>query len=156
MINCCKFIRLGGLIDLSARWARLSGRCVAFLALLSACVLPSSALAGDVSILGATFRGAGEGRWNVSVTLRHADSGWEHYADAWRVSGNDGVVYGTRTLLHPHETEQPFTRSLSAVVIPKTVTVVFVEAHDKVHGWAKLRLPVDLATARDGIVKAEP
>jgi hypothetical protein len=119
-------------------------------------VLPLSALAGDVSILGATFQASGEGRWNVSATLRHADSGWDHYADAWRVSASDGVVFGTRTLLHPHETEQPFTRSLSAVMIPKTVTEVFVEAHDKVHGWAKLRLRVDLATARDGIVKAKP
>lgn len=150
MIDWCTFIRLG------ARGRRLSGRCVAILALLSACALPSTALAGDVSILGATFRASGEGRWNVSVTLRHDDSGWEHYADAWRVSGTDGVVFGTRTLLHPHETEQPFTRSLSAVVIPKAVTEVFVEAHDKVHGWATRRLSVDLATARDGIVKAMP
>ncbi|MFT5450037.1 MAG: hypothetical protein ACI9DC_005239 [Gammaproteobacteria bacterium] len=42
------------------------------------------------------------------------------------------------------------------MVIPQAVTTVFVEAHDKVHGWAKLRLAIDLATVRDGIVKAKP
>ncbi|MFT5450038.1 MAG: hypothetical protein ACI9DC_005240 [Gammaproteobacteria bacterium] len=88
MIDWCELIRLG------AQAGRLGGRCVAILALLTACVLPASALAGDVSILGATFQTSENGRWNVSVTLRHADSGWEHYADAWRVSGKDGVVLG--------------------------------------------------------------
>ena len=147
MINWFKSARLS---------ARRSGGYAALMALLLACCVPSSAWADDVSILGAKFRGGAQERWNVSVTLRHADTGWEHYADAWRVISKDGAVFGTRTLLHPHETEQPFTRSLSGVDIPKAVTVVFIEAHDKVHGWAKQRLRVDLATARDGIVEAKP
>ena len=100
--------------------------------------------AGEVSIEDARLRAQGDGRWHADVTLRHADSGWEHYADAWRVVGADGEVYGTRTLLHPHEHEQPFTRSLSGVAIPAGVSTVWVEAHDKQHGWSEQRLQVEL------------
>ena len=59
-----------------------------------------------------------------------------------------GDLLATRTLYHPHEKEQPFTRSLSGVVIPPVTPVVFVEAHDKVHGWSKQRLRVDLSKPR--------
>ncbi len=103
--------------------------------------------AGEVEIVHARFRHSGAGTWSVDVTLRHADSGWEHYADAWRVVAGDGTVLGTRTLYHPHETEQPFTRSLGGVAIPASMTVVDVEAHDKVHGWSPRRVQVDLEKA---------
>lgn len=84
------------------------------------------------------------GKWTVSVTLQHADTGWDHYADGWRVVTADGKVLGHRTLYHPHVNEQPFTRNLSGINIPTGVNTVFVEAHDKVHGWNKQRLEVDL------------
>ena len=84
------------------------------------------------------------GNWTVSVTLQHADTGWDHYADGWRVVTADGKVLGHRTLYHPHVNEQPFTRNLSGINIPAGVNTVFVEAHDKVHGWNKERLEVDL------------
>ena len=86
--------------------------------------------------------------WTVSVTLQHADTGWDHYADGWRVVTADGKVLGHRTLYHPHENEQPFTRSLSGIKIPVEVNTVFVEAHDKVHGWNKKRLEVNLQQAQ--------
>ena len=86
--------------------------------------------------------------WTVSVTLQHADTGWDHYADGWRVVTADGKVLGHRTLYHPHENEQPFTRSLSGITIPVEVNTVFVEAHDKVHGWNKERLEVNLQQAQ--------
>ena len=86
--------------------------------------------------------------WTVSVTLQHADTGWDHYADGWRVVTADGKVLGHRTLYHPHENEQPFTRSLSGIKIPVEVNTVFVEAHDKVHGWNKERLKVNLQQAQ--------
>jgi hypothetical protein len=103
--------------------------------------------AGEVEIVHAHFRHSGAGTWSVDVTLRHADSGWEHYADAWRVVAGDGTVLGTRTLYHPHETEQPFTRSLGGVAIPASMTTIYVEAHDKVHGWSPRRVQVDLQKA---------
>lgn len=45
------------------------------------------------------------------VTVSHPDSGWDHYADVWRIYGPDGQLLAERILVHPHETEQPFTRS---------------------------------------------
>ena len=111
--------------------------------MLSVLLAGGPCLAGEVEIVHAAFRELGPGEWQVDVTLRHDDSGWEHYADAWRVVGEDGAVLGTRTLYHPHVTEQPFTRGHS-VAIPAGRRKVFVEAHDKVHGWADTRLEVDL------------
>lgn len=71
-----------------------------------------------------------------SVTLSHPDTGWDHYADAWEVLDADGNSLGIRELLHPHETEQPFTRSLSGVAIPAGATVVYVRARCNVDGWS--------------------
>ena len=52
--------------------------------------------------------------WTFSVTVRHNDEGWDHYADIWQVLHPEtGEVLGERVLLHPHDTEQPFTRSQS-------------------------------------------
>ncbi|MEM8790303.1 MAG: hypothetical protein AAGE80_01700 [Pseudomonadota bacterium] len=93
-------------------------------------------LAGDVEITDAKARKSGD-TWRFDVTLLHGDTGWDHYADAWRVVGPDGTVYGTRILAHPHVNEQPFTRSLSGVEIPSGVTSVTIEAKDSVHGWAE-------------------
>ncbi|RKZ34146.1 MAG: hypothetical protein DRQ37_08020 [Gammaproteobacteria bacterium] len=104
--------------------------------------------AGDVEVVRAIFQQRGAGDWYVSTTLRHADTGWKHYADAWRVVDAKGTVLGTRTLYHPHVDEQPFTRSLS-LRIPKETDVVFVEAQDLVHGWSPRRIRVDL-TANKG------
>jgi len=82
--------------------------------------------------------------WTAQVTLRHADSGWDHYADGWRVVSPDGKELGYRTLYHPHVNEQPFTRSLSGIPIPTSINEVIVEAHDKVHGWSPDRVTIDL------------
>ena len=74
--------------------------------------------------------------------MQHADEGWDHYADAWDVVAPDGTVLGTRTLLHPHETEQPFTRVLSGVAIPDDVVQVTIRAHDSIHGYGGQELTV--------------
>jgi len=82
--------------------------------------------------------------FHFSVTLKHADAGWQHYADAWRVVDEKGAVLGTRTLHHPHVDEQPFTRSLGGVKIPENIKLIYVEAHDKVHGWNKIKVKINL------------
>lgn len=102
-----------------------------------------SVAAGEVEIVAAEAT-PGDSGWRFSVTLRHADTGWDHYADAWRVVGPDGAVYGVRVLAHPHVNEQPFTRSLSGVAIPAGVRVVWIEARDTVHGWARERFRLAL------------
>lgn len=105
----------------------------------------SAGIAGEVEIVAAEVSSVGNGRFSAQVTLLHADSGWDHYADAWRLALDDGTVLGTRTLLHPHDNEQPFTRGLGSVVIADDVTEIFVEAHDSVHGWSGQRLRVELS-----------
>jgi len=121
---------------------------------LAALLAPGTApLAGEVQVLGVELAQSNAGTWSASVTLEHGDTGWEHYADAWRLVGDDGRVLATRTLYHPHETEQPFTRSLSAIAIPPGVTRVFVEAHDTVHGWSPRRLEVNLGAVDQGRIK---
>jgi hypothetical protein len=47
-------------------------------------------------------------------------------------------------LYHPHEDEQPFTRSLAGVVIPAGVRQVKVRARDSVHGYGKQEFLVDI------------
>ena len=115
-------------------WKKLT--IVAFTALVSTSVVADEVKIVDVK---AFKRGSG---WHFNVTLRHADDGWKHYADAWRVVTEDGTELGTRTLYHPHVEEQPFTRGLGDIVIPSGTKSVYVEAHDKVHGWSKKRYEV--------------
>ncbi len=126
---------------------RFFRRCLIALAVTQWALLSAPAQAGEVGIEFARFEHQGNGVWRVSVTLRHADTGWDHYADAWRVVAADGAVIGTRTLYHPHVDEQPFTRSLDGVKPPAGATRVFVEAHDSVHGWSPVRIQVDLQSS---------
>ena len=106
-------------------------------------LLAAPALAGEAEIVDAAATKSGE-TWTFRVTLAHGDTGWDHYADAWRVLTPEGEVLGTRTLHHPHVEEQPFTRSLSGVAIPDGVTEVMIEAKDSVHGWNDERVAVKL------------
>lgn len=74
--------------------------------------------------------------WQFDVTLSHGDTGWNDYADGWRVLDMDGRELGMRTLHHPHVDEQPFTRSLRGVHLPEATTEVQIEARDKIGGWS--------------------
>lgn len=105
-------------------------------------LLAGAVSANEVEVVHTKFNFQ-NGGWHVSTTLRHDDTGWEHYADAWRVVDESGKVLGERILYHPHEDEQPFTRS-HLINIPAGISVVYVEAHDKKHGWSKQRVRVDL------------
>jgi len=82
------------------------------------------------------------GSWRADVTLKHADTGWKHYADGWRIVDEQGNVLANRVLYHPHVNEQPFTRSLSGFNIPKDENIIFVEAHDFERGWSKKRVKI--------------
>ncbi len=73
--------------------------------------------------------------WRVSVTLSHDDTGWEHFADSWRIEDAEGKVIAVRKLMHPHVDEQPFTRSWSSVVLPDGTREIFVRAHCSKGGW---------------------
>lgn len=73
--------------------------------------------------------------YDFDVTMSSPYDSPERYADAWRVIGDDGHVYGIRELLHDHADEQPFTRSLRGVEIPDSVTSVTIQGRDQVYGW---------------------
>ncbi|MCP5374233.1 MAG: hypothetical protein H6907_21060 [Hyphomicrobiales bacterium] len=104
---------------------------------------PAAAGAGEADVVGVQVRKSG-GTYSFQVTVRHADAGWDHYADRWDVVAPDGTVLGTRKLLHPHVDEQPFTRGLGRVVIPDGVDKVTVRAHDSVHGLGGATMTVDV------------
>ncbi|MEP5757751.1 MAG: hypothetical protein ABJ327_00240 [Litoreibacter sp.] len=112
-------------------------------AIISLFLSAGATFAGQAKIENVTARQAG-GTWTFNVTIRHDDSGWDHYADAWTVNTVDGKEIGRRTLAHPHENEQPFTRSLSGVSIPEGTSKVVVRAHDSVHGWSDKTYTVKL------------
>lgn len=86
----------------------------------------------------------GGGSWRFDVTIRHPDTGWDHYADGWRVLDMEGNELGMRVLYHPHVNEQPFTRSLSGVAIPEGTKQVQIQARDLPEGWNAGTVVVDL------------
>jgi hypothetical protein len=117
------------------------------LLIMSGLVLATSVVhAGDVEIQN-VYLYQQSSSWRADVTLKHADTGWEHYADAWRIVDATGKLIATRVLYHPHVNEQPFTRSLGNIEIPAGTDIIFVEAHDKQHGWSPQRIKVDLSTS---------
>ena len=114
------------------------------LALVLVALYAPIAGAGEADIVDVKVQAQGGGRYAFEVTVRHADEGWNHYADKWDVVAPDGTVLGTRVLLHPHEDEQPFTRSLSGVSVPAGIDRVTLRAHDLVHGYGGAEMLVPL------------
>ncbi|QGX99922.1 hypothetical protein EI983_17270 [Roseovarius faecimaris] len=103
--------------------------------LLALLLFATPALSGAPEIVSAKVEKSGMS-WRVEVTLKHEDTGWDHYADGWDVLDATGKVLGHRELLHPHVDEQPFTRSLSNLMLPDGTREVFIRAHCSVKGWS--------------------
>jgi hypothetical protein len=101
----------------------------AALCLAAAAASADPALVEDVTLV------HGGDDWTVAVTIRHGDTGWDDYADGWRMETEGGAIIGTRVLLHPHVEEQPFTRSLGGVTLPAGTTEVFIRTRTSVTGW---------------------
>jgi hypothetical protein len=80
---------------------------------------------------------AHNGVYNFAVKILHEDSGWKHYVNRYEVLDKDGNILATRTLWHPHEHEQPFTRSLNNVKLEGMKTV-WIRANDSVDGYSEL------------------
>ena len=110
-------------------------RCARLALPVLLCLFASAALADAPVITAATASRSGDS-WRFEVTLSHPDSGWDHYADAWRVLAPDGTQLGLRVLAHPHVDEQPFTRALGNVHIPPGITEVRIEARCLTGGWS--------------------
>ena len=105
------------------------------------------AVAGPADVIDVKVERELGGTYHFDVTVRHADEGWEHYADRWEILAPDGNVLAARPLRHPHVDEQPFTRDLAGVWIPAAITRVTVRAHDSRHGFGGKEVSVELPRA---------
>ncbi len=119
--------------------------------LLAGCSAPATATAPPTSAPDATSQTAAAGQrfpdivgveadrngsaYSFAVTVSSPYDTPDRYADAFRVRGEDGAVFGVRELTHDHAAEQPFTRTLSGVTVPPGVTRVVVEGRDQANGW---------------------
>lgn len=86
------------------------------------------------------------GTYTFHVTVRHKDQGWDHYADLWQVIDTEsGDILGERVLAHPHDNEQPFTRSQRGIEIPEGTETVTVRAKCTNHGYKGKPVLIDLS-----------
>ena len=106
--------------------------------------LLSAVAADEADVVDAEVTCTAESVCDFDVTVRHADEGWEHYANRWEVLTLEGEVLATRTLAHPHQHEQPFTRSLSGIAVPEGVDQVVIRVNDSIHGYGGKTMTVML------------
>jgi hypothetical protein len=104
----------------------------------------NAASAGPADVVNVEVKSDSAQSFHFSVGVRHNDEGWDHFANKWDVVAPDGTILATRILHHPHENEQPFTRSLSGVMVPDGITAVTVQAHDSVHGYGGKIIEIEL------------
>jgi len=115
---------------------------------LALAAIPANAISGEVEVVFVELDEQG-GFYDISVALRHADTGIEHYANWWRVRTEDGRELARRTLGHPHVDEQPFERALfNSIRIPAGIKVIIVEGHDLVHGYGGKAIRIDLSRSK--------
>ena len=117
---------------------------VAQVLLVEAAVASDRSVRKHPDVVGATVRRRDAGTFDFDVTVSSPYDSPQRYADAFRVSGHDGTVYGERKLLHDHADEQPFTRDLYGVRIPTAVRTVVVQARDQKYGYGGATVEVDL------------
>jgi hypothetical protein len=110
------------------------------------------AIAGEADVVDVSMQRSADGTYTFSVTVKHGDAGWDHYANRWQVLAPDDTILGERVLLHPHDTEQPFTRSLSGVVIPEGIDEVTIRAGDTVHEFGGEEFRVSVPAASDALL----
>lgn len=107
--------------------------CLAFICASMAALAADEPKFPDVIKVKVTAR-SGE-RFDFDVTMTSPYDTPQRYADAFRILGPKGEVYGERVLVHDHADEQPFTRELYGVVIPAGVRAVIVQGRDQKSGY---------------------
>lgn len=109
---------------------------------------PTSVSAGPTgqlcaSVVGAQATNDGD-TWTFALTVRSDDISATEFGDSWELRTLDGDVLATRVLAHEHINEQPFTRSMSGIVIPEGITTVLGVAHHSVGGYCGETLEIQL------------
>lgn len=130
----------------SDNYSRRKTRFIRYLGslLVSLCIISLNYVqAGEADVLEAKISANGDGSFKIAVTVKHDDAGWDHYANRWDVLDLQGNVLGSRVLAHPHDNEQPFTRSLT-LTLPEGIEIVIIRAHDSVHGLGGATVEVAL------------
>ncbi len=93
-------------------------------------------------VIGMRFsREAAPDTFSMGATVRHNDQGWDDYADTIVLEGAEN---GRRVLAHPHDDEQPFTRSQSGV---RATGPVRIYALDNVRSGDGSAIIVDFSQA---------
>lgn len=116
-------------------------RTLALASLLAGGFALSGAASADAAaqmfpdVVAAKVRASGTDRFDFDATISSPYDTPQRYADAFRVMNRDGQVFGERVLLHDHASEQPFTRDLYGVSIPRSVRIVVIQARDQKHGY---------------------
>jgi len=108
---------------------------IGMLLLLAAGGVEAAELQKFPDVVSAKVQARGADSFDFDVTVSSPYDTPKRYADAFRVMGRDGVVFGERQLLHDHAGEQPFTRDLYGVKIPPGIRVVVIQAKDQQHGY---------------------
>lgn len=116
---------------------------LAFFMCVSLILTSSPLLAGEADVIDVKVVKVDADVYRFSVTVRHEDDGWEHYVDRWDVLDMKGNMLGSRTIMHPHDDEQPFTRSMT-LSVPMHVEKVRIRAHDTVHEYGGAEMEVEL------------
>ena len=75
------------------------------LMILMGILLTAAAGADEAHVEDVAVIPRGDGHYRFQVTVRHADTGWEHYADRFEIPDDQGLHLGTRVLHHPHDFE---------------------------------------------------
>lgn len=131
------------------KFSRTAGLCLLFLAMIQVSLFaegpgfntdPDFAQVVSVRMV---YR-SGES-WDFHVEVFHNDEGWDHYANVWQlVDISDGTVLGERILAHPHDTEQPFVRSLSGIRISSATRNILIRSRCNIHDYGGKEIRVEI------------
>jgi len=95
-------------------------------------------------VLAVKVRAVSADIYDFDVTVSSPYDRPARYADGFRVVSQDGALLGERKLWHDHQGEQPFTRDLYGVKVPKNLPVVIVQARDQRNGYGGKTITVTL------------
>ncbi len=112
--------------------------------LTSVAAQPSDSAQKYPNVVAVKVQSSGVDTFNFDATVSSPYDTPQRYADAFRVMAKDGQIYGERKLLHDHADEQPFTRDLYFVKIPRGVRMVVVQARDQKYGYGGKSVEVAL------------